>query len=247
MVLYFSLLVLFSDIISGERIALYAQKGWYSANFEALSKQLSFSLDPKSDISAIVAPHAGFKYSLKTAIKAYSKLDAKRYQRVIILGPSHKQNPSKAILSNFGRLKTPIGDLKQDQAGIKALLKHDQYFKIDNQIQQNEHSIELQLPLIKKVLPHVSVIDILIPQLSLTRLQKIAALIKKEMREGDLLIISSDMSHYPGKKVAHRIDQRSFSLLYQGSEYELLKHENRIRKSTLASCSFCGISPMIVA
>ena len=43
----------------------------------------------QKNIIAIIAPHAGYIYSGKTAAFAYGILNTNKYKRVFLLGPSH--------------------------------------------------------------------------------------------------------------------------------------------------------------
>ena len=40
-------------------------------------------------LKAVIGPHAGFDYSGATAAWAYKNIDATKYNRVVLLGPSH--------------------------------------------------------------------------------------------------------------------------------------------------------------
>ena len=81
--------------------------------------------------------------------------------------------------------------------------------KIDEEAHLPEHSIEVQLPFLQKVLPELHVVAILTGVIKST--QELAAAVGKELRENDLLIISSDLSHYHAYSDAQKIDSATIS------------------------------------
>src|SRR5512136_2550249 len=68
---------------------------FYPSNPAELAKTLAgfFAEVEKVPISgrpaAIIAPHAGYPYSGKTAAKAYKLLEGEEYDTVVVVSPSH--------------------------------------------------------------------------------------------------------------------------------------------------------------
>lgn len=56
---------------------------------EAMSIQGSLA-DPSGLVRAVIVPHAGYSYCLDTSIRAYQAIDATAYDRVFVIGPSHR-------------------------------------------------------------------------------------------------------------------------------------------------------------
>ncbi|MCO4782760.1 MAG: AmmeMemoRadiSam system protein B [Candidatus Cloacimonetes bacterium] len=243
----FIVFILCPMVFCKNRPAVFANKGWYSNQAEVLKSQLTKNRALSQKVFALISPHAGFIYSLEVAKSAFSRVDPSRVKRVIILGPSHYKASTKAILSDFYQFDTPIGPINQDLQLVHQLLKHSKYFNLDNATQTKEHSIELQLPLIKTYFPEASIVSILIPDQSIEVLSAYAKHIQNEITPSDLVLISTDMSHYPSLKLAKAIDKRSFEVLRSMDARSLLKYEHTIRKNKLASCAFCGIAPLVVS
>ena len=65
-------------------------------------------------VRALISPHAGIDYSGKTAAHAFSSIDQKNYDRVIILGPSHNTDLNYCALTTCEKYQTPLGDLVID-------------------------------------------------------------------------------------------------------------------------------------
>jgi AmmeMemoRadiSam system protein B len=76
-----------------------------------------------------------------------------RSNRVFILGPSHKIYLSGCALSTCETYETPIGDLPLDRETIKELEATKEFVEkvMTLDVDENEHSIEMHLPYIRKV------------------------------------------------------------------------------------------------
>ncbi|KAF7255497.1 hypothetical protein EG68_07377 [Paragonimus skrjabini miyazakii] len=95
---------------------------WYSDNASVLSSQLASWLDNVNEdfkpARAIIVPHAGYRHSGSCAAYAYKQIDPQTTRRIFILGPSHHANiGSKCALSPANVCRTPLADLKIDEAG----------------------------------------------------------------------------------------------------------------------------------
>lgn len=78
-------------------------------------------------------------------IKAPSK-------RVFLLGPSHKLYLENAALSKCTEYATPLGNLPVDTALTTELYKSGQFKYMSQDADENEHSLEMHLPYIYKML-----------------------------------------------------------------------------------------------
>lgn len=73
-------------------------------------------------------------------------------KRVFILGPSHHVRLSRCALSAAQFCRTPLYDLKVDQQ-VNAELEATGHFKwMDQKTDEDEHSIEMHLPYVAKVM-----------------------------------------------------------------------------------------------
>lgn len=73
-------------------------------------------------------------------------------KRVFILGPSHHVRLSRCALSAAQYCRTPLYDLKVDQE-VNAELEATGHFKwMDQKTDEDEHSIEMHLPYVAKVM-----------------------------------------------------------------------------------------------
>jgi len=102
-------------------------------------------------LRALIGPHAGFVYSGQTAAWAYVNVDPKNYNRVILLGPSHKVYlPNQCALSQCDEYATPLGNIEIDTDQIDKLLDDGKkgFTFMTKAVDENEHSLEMHLPFI---------------------------------------------------------------------------------------------------
>lgn len=100
--------------------------------------------------------HAGYQYSGPCAAWAYRSIDLSRAKRVFVLGPSHTYYLRGCALTTFERYATPFGDFHVD-AEILAELRHTGKFSdIPRPNDVREHSLEMHLPYMWKVLENMT-------------------------------------------------------------------------------------------
>lgn len=73
-------------------------------------------------VKAIIGPHAGLRYSGPNAAWAYVNIMPHQYDRIVILGPSHKIGMTFATSTECDEWETPLGNLKVDKTAISNLL-----------------------------------------------------------------------------------------------------------------------------
>ena len=151
-----------------------------------------------SSVCAIVAPHAGYVFSGRTAASAY--LAACRTNpnpgRVFLLGPSHYQAFQGLALSDHKKFRTPLGDLYVDLATVEELASLP-LFETMSEVHENEHSLELQLAFIKHLFPRASIVPVIVGALPDVSDVRMAGLIlRRQLHPGDLVVVSSDFTHY---------------------------------------------------
>ncbi|KAK5700957.1 hypothetical protein LTR97_005476 [Elasticomyces elasticus] len=146
---------------------------WYSASKSQLNSQLDGwlaavktpvrcigprtegqSIDelPVSGARIIIAPHAGYSYSGLAAAWAYRSWDVSKAKRVFLLGPSHHHYLTKAALTRCTHYATPLGNLTIDRATTAELQKSGLFEWMSQSIDEDEHSLEMHLPYIYKML-----------------------------------------------------------------------------------------------
>ncbi|KAJ5076813.1 protein memo1 [Anaeramoeba ignava] len=178
---------------------------WYSNDPKTLKEQISNLLSKAErkielPIKALICPHAGYKHSAPTAAQAWKNIDPKtqKIKRVFILGPSHKKHLETCCISCMSAYETPFGTIKVDQKTITELSKYHEFFPLTEKVEQNEHSLELQLPFIVHVLgTEVEIVPMMVGHLSEDEKQRCGEILSSYLKdENTLFVISSDFCHW---------------------------------------------------
>jgi AmmeMemoRadiSam system protein B/AmmeMemoRadiSam system protein A len=176
---------------------------WYDGNPDSLASSLDQWLQeapPMPDGSyplALIAPHAGHRYSGKVAAAAYATLRGRSFARVFLLGPSHRRPFQGLALADFSAFQTPLGSIPVDREELAALAASPLCFR-DRDAHQAEHSLEIHLPFLQRALKDQpwQLVPIMVGQLDQAQLTQAAALLATRIGPGDLVVASSDFTHY---------------------------------------------------
>ncbi|MBF0612528.1 MAG: AmmeMemoRadiSam system protein B [Magnetococcales bacterium] len=154
---------------------------------------------------AMVAPHAGYIYSGLTAAYAYKTLEKTTTpRRVILVGPSHRVALQGVSVGNFTSFLTPLGAIPVDQAILEDLCREpDVTANPTAHIQ--EHSLEVHLPFLQEALGNFTLVPMVYGHIRPSRL---AELISICWHPRDLLVFSSDLSHYHPYLHARELDSQ---------------------------------------
>lgn len=157
---------------------------------------------------AVIAPHAGFIYSGPIAASAFRCFlaDAAQIQRIILLGPAHRLPVRGLALAEHEAFETPLGNVPVDREMAEQIRGMTQV-SINNPAHAPEHSLEVELPFLQKVLEEFSIVPILI---SSATADEIAEVLERLWNGPETrIVISSDLSHYLAYEAARRIDRET--------------------------------------
>jgi AmmeMemoRadiSam system protein B len=176
---------------------------WYPADPVLLKKELLRYLDRarpselEGELSGLVVPHAGYIYSGGVAAWSYKLLLKNRFDRVLILAPSHQASFAGASIYNLGGYSTPLGVVPLDRELIDELYKNSAIIHYVPQAESREHSLEIQLPFLQTVLEAFSLTPVIMGTQRYDFCLKLAEAIAEACRGKRVLTIaSSDLSHY---------------------------------------------------
>jgi AmmeMemoRadiSam system protein B/AmmeMemoRadiSam system protein A len=188
---------------------------FYAANREQLEQELTQLLraaqpcGPDAALpKALIVPHAGYIYSGPIAANAYARFAAARgrIQRVVLLGPAHRVAIDGLALPGARGLETPLGIVPVDAAGVQVISDLPQVC-VSAEAHAREHSLEVHLPFLQKVLGDFSVVPLVVGRASA---QQVAEVLDR-LWGGDetLIVISSDLSHYLTYSQAQSTDRET--------------------------------------
>ena len=186
---------------------------WYPGNPARLKKELALYLDRArppavdGDLMGLLVPHAGYIYSGGVAAWSFKLLLESKFDRVLILAPSHRTSLSHASIYNLGGYRTPLGIVPLDHELIDDLYKNAALFRFNPQADSAEHSLEIQLPFLQTVLDSFRLTPVIMGLQHYDFCEQLAQAIDKACRGRRVLIIaSSDLSHYYSYEKAVLLD-----------------------------------------
>jgi len=180
---------------------------FYPAGKKELAKMISQLLaEAKTDEKApngIIVPHAGYAYSGKTAAFAYNSLlnilKERQIRNIIILGPAHNVYFNEIFQSNSNSWETPIGKIELGK--IREI-------KESEKAHAGEHSIEVQIPFVQKILEDakkkIPITPIIVGEITKEQAKKYADMFSRQ--ENCFFIVSTDLSHFMLKEDAEKTD-----------------------------------------
>ena len=173
---------------------------WYSGDPEALNLELAGYLEkakvePRADVIAVVLPHAGYAYSGQTAAYGLKAL-GKSYERVVVIGPTHRL-PMEDLFSvpRVTHYETPLGEVALDTEFLDRLLEYSLFQNVPAAHQQ-EHSVQIEVPLLQHKLGDFKLVPIVAGQCSYETVARAGEILASLVDPNTLVVASSDFTHY---------------------------------------------------
>lgn len=195
----------------------------------------------KLSAKAVILPHAGYVYSGKVAVVTLAKVILKR--RIVILGTNHSGLGEQFSLYPNGSWRIPLGEIPIDEELAGKILEAGKYIRADTMAHKFEHSIEVELPILKYMMKDFKFVPISCMPGSLAEYRAVGQQIYegiKDLKEEVLLVASSDMSHYEPDARARRKDRMAIEAILNLDEDELIRRVER------ENISMCGIAPVAI-
>jgi len=154
---------------------------------------------------AVIAPHAGFMFSGAVAATAYRRLQpaAGRIERVVVLGPSHFHPVRGLAAHGAAAFDTPLGPMPVDRDALERVLALPGV-AIDDRAHAREHSLETQLPFIRRVFGEVAIVPLVVGDATPEAVGRVLAELWGD--DTTAIAISSDLSHFHPDSAARRLD-----------------------------------------
>jgi AmmeMemoRadiSam system protein B len=149
--------------------------------------------------------HAGYAYSGPAAAWAYKSLDLSKAKRIFLLGPSHALYLPGCALSQHAKYATPLGDLLIDQKVVEELGSTGKFDTMSGDADETEHSLEMHLPYIYKMLSrsfsspaeYPGLVPILVGSTKPAKEREYGAILAPYLSDpSNVFVISSDFCHW---------------------------------------------------
>ena len=200
---------------------------WYEKSRDILDRQLTNWLNNAGEpefgpAKAIISPHAGYQYCGSCAAHAYKELGPD-VSRIFILGPSHHVRLNAIALSPAHIYETPLGNLTVDRDVYSELFATNLFEEMTLETDQEEHSLELQLPFIVKVMSKrkqpYTIVPMMVGSIRPEKEANYGQILAKYLSQPEnAFVISSDFCHW-GQRFDYQFYDKSWGKIFESIEH----------------------------
>jgi hypothetical protein len=191
---------------------------WYPGTAGALTRDVDgyvgaitpAEVIPRGSLTAIMAPHAGLMFSGPVGAYAYkAAAEAGPFDTAVLVGPSHFVAFDGVALYPSGAFDSPLGPARIDESLAAALQSASTMIQPLPQAHSREHSLEMQLPFIRRLLPDTQIVPLLMGYQTAATIRELADVLARVAHEPRVLLVAStDLSHYFDARTAESLDSR---------------------------------------
>jgi AmmeMemoRadiSam system protein B/AmmeMemoRadiSam system protein A len=197
------------------------------------------------DVVALVAPHAGYIYSGKVAAHSYALLKGRKFERVVVIAPSHFEAFRFISVYNGDAYATPLGNVPVDKDFAAKLVKLNSLIQLSTRGhtpagEQGEHALEVQLPFLQRTLGEFKLVPIVMGEQDYETERALGVALAKMVKGTNTLIVaSSDLSHYHPYDEASKMDHKTLKAI---EEWDYLSLSENLE---LRVWEACGGGPIV--
>ncbi len=202
------------------------------------------------NLIALVAPHAGYIYSGKVAAHSYALLKGKKYDRVVVIAPSHYEAFPFVSVYDGDAYATPLGNVPVDKEFAAKLAKSSSLIQLSSRghtpaQEQGEHALEVQLPFLQTVLGDFKLVPIVMGDQNYEIERALGLSLAKLLKGTNTLIVaSSDLSHFHTYDQASAMDHKTLNAI---SEWDYLSLSQNFERRIWEACGGGPIVSTMIA
>jgi len=227
---------------------------WYTGDPDVLTRQVDEFLQAakiktgelKGKVIGLVTPHAGHRYSGKTAAYAYKTLLNQPRNLVVILSPFHQYYPADFSTTVHRAYLTPLGEVEVAQEELIAIEKLllDQGIELFQVARDGEHSLEIQLPFLQRVWKKTfKLLPVMIRSHDSLKIKAFADALYEVVKHLDCVIVaSSDLSHFSPLEIAESLDAETLKRIRHHDPEAVLAGET---EGDAPACGSAAIAAML--
>jgi AmmeMemoRadiSam system protein B len=190
---------------------------WYEGRPESLKRNIDNYLDNAKlpdlpgDVIAVIAPHAGHRYSGAVAGYAFAALRNRAPDLVAVISPMHHAYMEPLITSSHDAYATPLGVIPIDKSitrELGAALEADLGIELSAVSRDPEHSLEIELPFLQRALASdFKLLPVMLraqdPRVSKGLGKALASVLHDK---NYIIVASTDLSHFYDQQTANELD-----------------------------------------
>ncbi|UCG59994.1 MAG: AmmeMemoRadiSam system protein B [Phycisphaerales bacterium] len=228
---------------------------WYPADPAALRGQIEgfykkAEVEPRDDTIAVILPHAGYRYSGQTAVEGLKRI-GRQYKRIIVIGPSHRVYMEDVLsVPRVTHYETPLGEIPLDVEFIGRLLQYPVFQNVPR-AHTEEHSVQIEVPLLQHKQKDFKLVPIVAGQCSLDAVRRAGDILRSLVDNETLVVASSDFVHYgsPHRYVPFRenipeqikkLDMGAFAYIAKLDDAGFLQYKKK------TGATICGSIPIAI-
>ncbi|MCK9557891.1 MAG: AmmeMemoRadiSam system protein B [Candidatus Cloacimonetes bacterium] len=192
----------------------------------------------------LILPHAGYIYSGACATLGLASAAGEKFDSIIVVHPSHQGIHFDFSVSPFTEYECPLGNLTLDNELYRILSPAGEK-NLDLDYHRLEHSLEIQLPLIKHFFPDAKICPVMMGNQIPSVAERLGAILYDAVYKSAkriLVVVSSDLSHYHNSELAEQMDALVIRHVSQLDPVALW-HGNELGK--LEACGIGGIMALL--
>jgi AmmeMemoRadiSam system protein B len=190
---------------------------WYPGDPKRLSMDVDRYIhearlpELNGEVVAIITPHAGHIYSGPVAGYAFAALKGYKPDIVAVISPMHYPYNEPLLTTAHGAYETPLGTIPVDNEAIHVLdemLKKELGFGLSPVRRDREHSLEIELPFLQRVLESpFMLLPVMVREQNRQVTHALGQCLAKTLKgKNAQLVASTDLSHFYPQRVANELD-----------------------------------------
>jgi hypothetical protein len=192
---------------------------WYEGNAKNLARVVDEYLNHvhlpalNGEVIAVIAPHAGHRYSGAVAGYAFAAVRGLQPDLVAVISPFHNYSNYPLLTTAHDAYSTPLGSIEVDKAALAELSSHLD-IPITPVFADKEHSLEIELPFLQRALGRgepqtrpYKLLPIMIRAQEVDVAKKLGHVLARVLKDKNaLLVASTDLSHFYDQTTANMLD-----------------------------------------
>ena len=190
---------------------------WYPAEAGSLARSVDEYLQAAvlpeipGEVVAVMAPHAGHRYSGPVAGYAFATLRKSQPEVVAVVSPMHYPDRHPLLTSAHAAYQTPLGALLVDQAALGEVdrgLHAELGFGLTRVSNDPEHSLEIELPFLQRALAgDFQLLPVMVRDRTVPVARALGSALAKALSgRRAVLVASTDLSHFYPVERANALD-----------------------------------------
>lgn len=197
-------------------------------------------------IFGIICPHAGYVYSGPTACHSYKSVSSQNPELAIIIGPNHFGVGKDAATMINAQWLTPLGMVEVDSKSAKEVAEKSKFIEIDEYSHSQDHSLEVQLPMLQSILSNrFQILPIILRSQDIETARDVGNTVSEIAKKKNTIIIaSSDFTHYEENSFAHNQDK---ALIEQILKMDVERFYQVLTEKQITACGYGAMASTMIA